>query len=55
MFLIISLWTTDIQFGFKSDHSTDLCVYALTEFIEYLKRWLTSVYVVFFRREQGIW
>ena len=41
------LWTTDNQFGFKSGHSTDLCVYALTEFIEYLKRRSTSVYVAF--------
>ena len=29
------LWTNDNQFGFKSGHSTDLCIYALTEFIEY--------------------
>ena len=41
------LWTTDNQFGFKSGHSTDLCIYALTEFIEYLKRRLSSVYVTF--------
>ena len=41
------LWTTDNQFGFKSGYSTDLCVYALTEFIEYLKRRSTSVYVAF--------
>ena len=41
------LWTTNNQFGFKSGHSTDLCVYALTEFIEYLKRRSTSVHVVF--------
>ena len=41
------LWTTDNQFGVKSGHSTDLCVYALTEFIEYLKRRSTSVYVAF--------
>ena len=41
------LWTTDNQFGFKTGHSTDLCVYALTEFIEYFKRWSTSVYVAF--------
>ena len=41
------LWTTDNQFGFKSGHSTDLCVSALTEFIEYLKRRSTSVYVTF--------
>ena len=31
------LWTTDSQFGFKAHYSTDLCVYALTEFIEYFK------------------
>ena len=40
---IILLWleeylvTTDNQFGFNSGHSTDLCIYALTElFIENL-------------------
>ena len=48
------LWTTDNQFGFKSGHFTDLCVYALTKFIEYLKRRTTSVYFAFFRRKQGI-
>ena len=31
------LWTNDNQFGFKSGHSTDLCIYALSEFIEYFK------------------
>ena len=41
------LWTTDNQFGFKAGHSTDLCVYAITEFIEYFKRRSTSVYVAF--------
>ena len=41
------LWTTDNQFGFKAHHSTDLCVYALTEFIEYFKSLSTSVYVAF--------
>ena len=41
------LWTTDNQFGFKAHHSTDLCVYALTEFIEYFKSRSTSVYVTF--------
>ena len=39
------LWTTDNQFGFKAGHSTNLCVYALTQFIEYFKRRSTSVYV----------
>ena len=42
------LWTNDNEFGFKSGHSTDLCVYALTEFIEYFKSRSTSVYVTFF-------
>ena len=31
------LWTTDNQFGFKAHHSTDLYVYALTEFIKHFK------------------
>ena len=26
------LWPIDNQFGFKPSHSTDLCVYALTNF-----------------------
>ena len=37
----------DNQFGFKSGHSTDLFIYALSEFIEYFKRRSTSVYVAF--------
>ena len=41
------LWTTDIQFGFKSGHSTDFCIYALSELIEYFKSRSTSVYVAF--------
>ena len=41
------LWTNDNQFGFKSRHSTNLCIYALTEFIEYFKSRSTSVYVAF--------
>ena len=32
------LWTTDNQSGFKAGHSTDLCVYALTELIVYFQR-----------------
>ena len=39
------LWTNDNQFGFKSGHSTDLCIYVLSEFIEYFKSRSTSVYV----------
>ena len=45
--LEVYLWTNDNQFGFKSGHSTDLCIYALTEFIEYFKSRSTSIYVAF--------
>ena len=45
--LEVYLWTNDNQFGFKSGHSTDLCIYALSEFIEYFKSRSTSVYVEF--------
>ena len=41
------LWTNDNQFGFKSGHSTDQCVYALSEFIEYYKSRSTSIFVAF--------
>ena len=41
------LWTTNNQFVFKSGHTTDLCVYALSELIEYFKSRSTSVYVAF--------
>ena len=40
-------WATDNQFGFKSGHLTDLCIYALSELIEYFKSRSTSVYVAF--------
>ena len=33
-------WTTDNQFAFKASHSTDLCVYVLTEFMEYVPKML---------------
>ena len=41
------LWTNDNQFRFKPSHSTDLCVFVLTEFIEYFKSRSTSIYVGF--------
>ena len=41
------LWTNDNQFGLKPGHSVDLCMYALSEFIEYLKSPSTSVNVAF--------
>ena len=37
------LTTCDNQFGFKSCHSTDLCIYTLKEFIEYYKNRGTTV------------
>ena len=45
--LEVYLWTNGNQFGFKSGHSTDLCVYTLTEFIEYFESRSTPVYVAF--------
>ena len=41
------LTACDNQFGFKSCHSTDLCIYTLKEFIEYYKNRGTTVYVTF--------
>ena len=43
------LSTSDIQFGFKSSHSTDIHVriYTLKEFIDYYKTRGTTVYVTF--------
>ena len=41
------LWTNDNQFRFKSRHSTDLCIYAITEFINYFQSRSTSVNVAF--------
>ena len=45
--LEVYLWTHDNQFGFKSGHSTDLCIYALSDFIEYFETRSTSVYAAF--------
>ena len=39
--------TSDYQFGFKSHHSTDLCIYTLKEIVEYYKSHSTSVYKCF--------
>ena len=35
------------QFGFKSGHSTEFCIYTLQEYIEYYKRRNTTVFVTF--------
>ena len=39
--------TSDYQFGFKSHHSTDLCIYTLREIVEYYKSHSTSFYICF--------
>ena len=39
--------TSDYQFGFKSHHSTDLCIYTLKEIVEYYNSHSTSVYICF--------
>ena len=41
------LTTADNQFGFKSGHSTDFCIYTLKEFIEYYKQRNTAIFVTF--------
>ena len=41
------LTSCDNQFGFKSSHSTDLCIYTLKEYIEYYKNRGTTVFVTF--------
>ena len=41
------LWTSGNQFGFKPNHSTEMCIYALHEFIDYYRNRCTSVYVTF--------
>ncbi len=39
------LYSSDYQFGFKMKHSADLCIYTLTEVIEFYKSQSSSVYV----------
>ena len=41
------LYSSDYQFGFKPKHSTDLCIYTLTEVIEFYKSQSSSAYVCF--------
>ena len=41
------LYTTDSQFGFKSQHSTDMCIYLLRELIDFYTRHSTKVFVTF--------
>ena len=36
------LYTCGNQFGFKSKHSTELCIYTLKEFIDYYKQRSTN-------------
>ena len=40
-------YTSDNQFGFKSGHSTEFCIYTLQEYIEFYKRQNTTVFVTF--------
>ena len=41
------LWTSGNQFGFKANHSTEMCIYALHEFSDYYRSRSTNVYVTF--------
>ena len=43
----VLLKTTDNQFGFKSKHSTDLCVYSLKHVIEYYKSLNSAVFLCY--------
>ena len=43
------LYSSDYQFGFKPQHSTDLCIYTLQEvgLVDFYKSQSSSVYVCF--------
>ena len=41
------LYTTNNQFGFKPNHSTEMCVFALKEVINYYRCLNTPIYLVF--------
>ena len=41
------LFTSDNQFGFKAQHSTEFCIYSFLEFIDYYKKRNTTVFVTF--------
>ena len=46
-FLDIYLQTTDNQFGFKSKHATDMCIFAIKNVIEYYTSQNSPVYTCF--------
>ena len=41
------LYTTDNKFGFKQNHGTDMCIYALRQTIDYYKRNTSPVYICY--------
>ena len=41
------LHSSNYQFDFKANHSTDLCIYTLKEVIDFYKSQSTSIYVCF--------
>ena len=41
------LCTTDNQFGFKQNHGTDMCIYALRQTIDYYKRNSSPVFICY--------
>ena len=45
--LINYLDTSDCQWGFKKEHSTEMCVYALKEVINYYRKLQSPVFVCF--------
>ena len=50
----VYLDTHDHQFGFKKQHSTDMCIFTLKSVIKYYTQQSTPVYSCFFRCVQGI-
>ena len=41
------VFTSDNQFGFKAQHSTEFCIYSLLEFVDYYKKRNATVFVTF--------
>ena len=41
------LGTSGNQFGFKANHSKEMCIYAVYEFIDYYRSRSSNVYVTF--------
>ena len=45
--IVTLIETSDLQFGFKSNHSTDMCIFVLKEIMDFYKRHNTPVFLCF--------